>query len=65
MIGLIAGRAVELQRTGTDKYGRTLAYVSVDGKDVGDILMQRGLARPWRGHREPWCDADGSLLPTT
>ncbi len=23
---------------------------------VGCILMQEGYARPWRGHREDWCD---------
>jgi endonuclease YncB( thermonuclease family) len=62
MIGLIANAPVQLQRTGTDIYGRTLAYVRVDGKDVGQILIERGLARPWRGHREPWCNADGKLL---
>lgn len=39
----------------TDKYGRTLAVVLVDGRDLGEILVNEGLARPWTGRRQPWC----------
>jgi endonuclease YncB( thermonuclease family) len=39
----------------TDKYGRTLAVVAVDGEDIGTILIAEGLARPWTGRRRPWC----------
>lgn len=39
-----------------DRYGRTLATITVDGRDVGDILVDEGLARQWTGHRAPWCD---------
>lgn len=39
----------------TDKYGRTLAQVIVNGEDVACILIKEGYARPWRGHRENWC----------
>ena len=39
-----------------DRYGRTLATVTVDGRDVGQILIGEGLARPWTGHRRPWCN---------
>lgn len=39
----------------TDKYGRTLAVVAVDGEDIGTILIAEGLARPWAGRRMPWC----------
>lgn len=47
--GLIrAGHRVTLVRTGTDSYGRTLALVQVDGVDVGEWLIARGLARRWR-----------------
>lgn len=38
-----------------DRYGRTLGTVYVDGVDVGSILIEEGLVRPWRGKREPWC----------
>ncbi len=47
----------------TDYYGRTIAYVHVDGRDLGETLMEEHLARPWRGRRYPWCDAYGQLLP--
>lgn len=46
--GLIGGRAVTIERQGIDPYGRTLALVSVGGVDVGEWLVQRGLARRWR-----------------
>ena len=45
----------ELQRQGKDRYGRTLANVSVNGRDIGMILVHEGLARVWDGARHPWC----------
>lgn len=38
-----------------DKYGRTLARISVNGVDLGEALIAAGLARPWEGRRKPWC----------
>ena len=38
-----------------DRYGRTLATITVDGKDVGEIMIAEGLARHWEGRRQPWC----------
>jgi len=38
-----------------DAYGRKLRNVSVDGKDVGDILIDDGLARPYLGRKLGWC----------
>ncbi len=56
--------SVELRPTGRiDRYGRTIAFVLIDGRDLGETLIAEGLARPWRGRREPWCDAGGNLLP--
>ena len=52
---LLAGQRVEIRRQGTDRYGRTLAALSVNGVDAGDILVREGLARTWTGRREPWC----------
>jgi endonuclease YncB( thermonuclease family) len=46
---------VVLQRTGTDRYGRTLAYVRVDGADAGQALIAADLVRPWEGRRRSWC----------
>lgn len=39
---------VRVERHGLDKYGRTLARISVNGNDAGDFLVSEGLARPWR-----------------
>lgn len=44
-----------------DRYGRRVAFVLVDGVDLGEELMKRGLARPWRGRRETWCGKRGGL----
>lgn len=57
-------RSFETLPTGRiDRYGRTIAYIRVDGRDLGETLIADGLARPWRGRREPWCNTDGSLIP--
>lgn len=45
----------KLRREGEDRYGRTLAVVTLKGRSVGDILVSEGLARTWTGRREPWC----------
>jgi micrococcal nuclease len=37
--------------------------VLIDGRDLGETLIAEGVARPWRGRREPWCDAGGNLIP--
>ena len=39
----------------TDRYGRSLGRVLIDGRDVGEVLISEGLARRWDGRRHPWC----------
>lgn len=39
---------VLIERTGVDPYKRTLARVSVNGRDAGAYLVGQGLARWWR-----------------
>lgn len=40
----------------TDRYGRKLRIVAIDGRDVGDTLVAEGLARPYAGgYRASWC----------
>lgn len=51
----INGRSLAIERNGQDRYGRTLATVRVDGRDVADELIDRGLAHRWRGYKESWC----------
>jgi endonuclease YncB( thermonuclease family) len=39
-----------------DRYGRGLGSLLVDGRDVGDVLISKGLARRYNGgQRRGWC----------
>ena len=56
LIELLESGPVAIDRRGCDIYDRTLAKVTVAGRDVADILISEGLARPYGGgHRQPWC----------
>ena len=44
-----------------DIYGRRVAFVYADGVDIGEALVAKGFARPWRGRRERWCGPAGGL----
>lgn len=39
---------VMVERQGVDRYGRTLARVTVNGQDAGAYLVSLGLARWWQ-----------------
>lgn len=52
---LLDGQSVLILRRKADRYGRTLALISVNGRDIGDQLVREGLARTWSGRRDPWC----------
>lgn len=43
----LANGTVTIARSRTDRYDRTLATVAVNGKDAGEYLISRSLARPW------------------
>jgi len=45
---LLAGRQVTYIGTKIDRYGRVLATVYADGEDVGQTLLNEGLAVRWR-----------------
>lgn len=55
LAALLSRGGLDVRREGHDRYGRTLARVQIDGIDVGATLVSERLARPWYGHREPWC----------
>ena len=44
------GRNIQLVnvKSNRDKYGRLLAHVMVDGKDLGTLLLSKGLASSYR-----------------
>ena len=39
-----------------DKHGRKLRTVTRDGRSIGDMMMEEGLARRWDGARRSWCE---------
>ena len=58
---LVEGGTVSYRRKGSDKYGRLLIELSVDGENVADTLVREGLAMPYRGGgRIDWCQRLGA-----
>lgn len=55
LLELLNGGDMHIVRSGVDRYRRTLATVTVNGRSVGEQLISEGLARPWAGRRMPWC----------
>jgi micrococcal nuclease len=55
LLTLLNAGPFELAGHGRDRYGRDLRTVVRDGRSLGGILVAEGLARPWTGHRLPWC----------
>jgi micrococcal nuclease len=51
---LLATGPATIARHGHDRYGRTLATVTVAGRDVGATLTAEGLALPWSPGAEAW-----------
>jgi len=54
---LLDHRVVTFVRVGRS-YNRTVARVTLDGRDLGETLVAMGVARPWP-HYSPkpnWCD---------
>jgi len=48
---------IRANRRATDRYGRRLGWLFVNGEDVGKILIREGMARPYDGRskRKNWC----------
>jgi micrococcal nuclease len=44
MSELLFGKDIELRPHAIDRYGRTVAQVGVDGKDVGEQMLRQGMA---------------------
>jgi endonuclease YncB( thermonuclease family) len=57
------GTAVKLSKIKDDKYlGRIDALVSLDEKDIGQIMMNEKLARKYDGKkRQSWCENKGEI----
>lgn len=57
LVELLNGNVWEIQYHGLDstREKRRLATISIAGRDVGDILIEEGLARSWPDGKEWWC----------
>jgi endonuclease YncB( thermonuclease family) len=47
LAGLVLSKSVDFKAYGTDRYGRVLAVVFVNGKDVNLEMLKAGLAGVW------------------
>jgi endonuclease YncB( thermonuclease family) len=53
---LLGNGPLSYRPSGEDRYGRTLADITVDGRDLATILIREGLGRPYNGGpRRAWC----------
>ena len=59
LAALMAPNDFSIDRRGRDRYGRTVAVVYSEGRDVAAVLVREGHARPWpklsRADRPTWC----------
>ncbi len=56
VLQLRSAKVIELRNVKRGKYFRILADVSVDGRDLGDALFQKGLAVKYNGSfKVIWC----------
>jgi endonuclease YncB( thermonuclease family) len=60
VMGAADARIMLTEKAGNDRYDRYLATVSVNGMDLGEMLIKAGLARPWTETHEGqtamyWC----------
>lgn len=50
-------RVIDISSEGTDKYRRVLARMTLDGRDLADIMVSEGVARYYTGgKRQSWCN---------
>ncbi len=55
-------KLVEVRPVGRiDRHGRTVAYVRVDDRDYGRLMIEKGFAVAWSGKRGKWCGENGGL----
>ena len=54
--GLVAGEEVAIRRIAKDRYGRTVAEISMDDVNIQQRLVEKGLARVYKRYADqcPW-----------
>ena len=57
LLALLNEGPFTLEREGRDldRYGRQLRIIRRDGRSLGDVLVEEGLAEVWQGRRGDWC----------
>lgn len=55
-----AGEVGLADRQGVDRYGRSLARVTLDRADFAALMIDAGHGRPWRGRSSNWCVAEAN-----
>ena len=53
--GLVAGEEVAIRRITKDRYGRTVAEISMDEMNIQERLVEKGLARVYKRYADQ-CD---------
>lgn len=58
LLELLNMGAIEVARYTRDEdaYGRKLRIIKRNGRSLGAVLINEGLARRWNGARHSWCD---------
>jgi micrococcal nuclease len=56
LAGLVLNKGVENKEFGHDRYGRTLAVVFLEGKNINLEMVKAGLAEVYRGGHAPGFD---------
>ena len=52
---ILSDNTFTIERTGHDRYGRTLAHLRIGKTTAGQMMIEGDFARPWRGHSVDWC----------
>lgn len=55
LVQLLGAHRPKIERLGEDCYGRTLAFLQIDGQRIGELLIAEGHARRWTGQLVPDC----------
>lgn len=55
LLQLLNSYPIAVETTVADPHGRALATTRIAERDVGDILIEEGLARGWPNGHEFWC----------
>ena len=54
---MVAGKIVDVKKTDTDRYGRTVAVITVNGKNLNESLVKSGFAWVYRKYcKQSYCN---------